>query len=376
MAKYVRRYWLHIGGYTLLNMTGSLLGLGTSMVSRTLVDSVTGHNSGLLGIAAAAYVGVGVGQIFISAIRSRLSLKINLHISNGVRLDIFHQIIETDWESLSEFSPGDLQYRLNGDVMAVINNVLTFIPSLCSMLVSFGGALIVMLQNDPTMAAIALCGAPISLIVSRYNIRKMREYEKKNQEFASKNVSFNQEIFQHMQTIKAFGLVDTFTRRYEDRQKESVRIQLDRNKFQQRGSIATSLVGQAIGYACYGFAIYRLWKGDITYGSMTMLVGMAGSLRGSFSSVVNLVPQRHPRLHQCRADYGSHRPAPGGVGGIPKPPQNFFQSQGNRRFRKNGKRHRRVIPGTRQFTPAPTFWQARGRSSAWWAPLDWVKPPR
>ena len=175
MAKYVRRYWLHIGGYTLLNMTGSLLGLGTSMVSRTLVDSVTGHNSGLLGIAAAAYVGVGVGQIFISAIRSRLSLKINLHISNGVRLDIFHQIIETDWESLSEFSPGDLQYRLNGDVMAVINNVLTFIPSLCSMLVSFGGALIVMLQNDPTMAAIALCGAPISLIVSRYNIRKMRE---------------------------------------------------------------------------------------------------------------------------------------------------------------------------------------------------------
>ena len=103
MAKYVRRYWLHIGGYTLLNMTGSLLGLGTSMVSRTLVDSVTGHNSGLLGIAAAAYVGVGVGQIFISAIRSRLSLKINLHISNGVRLDIFHQIIETDWNPFPSF---------------------------------------------------------------------------------------------------------------------------------------------------------------------------------------------------------------------------------------------------------------------------------
>ena len=272
IGRYVKQFWPLIGGYALLNMTGSLLGLGTSMVSRTLVDSVTGHNSGMLGIAAAAYVGVGVGQIFISAVRSRISLRINLHISNKVRLDIFHQIIETDWEALSEFRPGDLQYRLNGDVMIVINNILTFVPSLCSMLVSFGGALVVMVQNDPTMAAIALCGAPISLFVSRYNIRKMREYEKKNQEFASTNVSFNQEIFQHMQTIKAFGLVDTFTRRYEDRQRESVRIQLDRNKYQQIGSIATSLVGQAIGYACYGFAIYRLWRGDITYGSMTMLV--------------------------------------------------------------------------------------------------------
>lgn len=290
IARYVRRFWLLIGGYTLLNITGSLLGLGTSVVSQTLVDSVTGHNSGMLGIAAVAYVGVGVGQIFVSAIRSRASLKINLHISNQIRLDIFHQIIRTDWESLSEFSPGDLQYRLNGDVMVVINNVLTFIPSLCSMLVSFGGAFLIMIQNDPTLAAIALCGAPISLLVSRYNIIKMREYEAKNQEFASQNVSFNQEIFQNLQTIKAFGLVDTFTKRYEEHQRESVRIQLDRNRYQQFGNIATSLVGQAIGYACYGFAIFRLWRGEITYGTMTMLVWMAGSLRGSFTSVVNLVP--------------------------------------------------------------------------------------
>lgn len=290
MARYIRRYWLMIGGYTLLNMTGSLLGLGTTMVSRTLVDSVTGHDSGLIGLAAAAYVGVGVAQIFISAIRSRIALKINLYITTHIRLDIFEQAIQADWEALSEFRPGDLQYRLNGDVGVVINNILTFIPSLCSMLVSFGGAFIVMIQNDPVMAAIALCGAPVSLLVSRYNLIKMREYQKKNQEFASENVSFNQEIFQNMQIIKAFGLVQSFFKRYEDRQAEAMRIQLDRNKYQQIGSIATQLVGQAIGYACYGFAIYRLWQGDITYGSMTMLVGMAGSLRGSFSSVVNLIP--------------------------------------------------------------------------------------
>ena len=55
MARYIRKFWLLIGGYTLLNMTGSVLGLGTSLVSQTLIDSVTGHNSGMLGIAAAAY---------------------------------------------------------------------------------------------------------------------------------------------------------------------------------------------------------------------------------------------------------------------------------------------------------------------------------
>ena len=290
MGRYVKQFWWLIGGYTLLNMTGSALGLLTTMASRSLVDSVTGHNSGMLGLAAAAYVGVGVGQVFVSAVRSRASLKINLHISQAIRLDIFDQVIQTDWEALSDYRPGDIQYRLNGDVMVVINNVLTFIPSLASMLVSFGGAFVVMVQNDPTMAVIALCGAPISLLASRYNIIKMREYQKKNQEFASQNVSFNQELFQNLQTIKAFGLVDTFTSRYKEQQQTSVRIQLDRNKYQQLGNIITSLVGQVIGYACYGFAIFRLWQGEISYGTMTMLVGMAGSLRGSFSSVVNLVP--------------------------------------------------------------------------------------
>ena len=55
-------------------------------------------------------------------------------------------------------------------------------------------------------------------------------------------------------------------------------------------TIATSLVGQAVGYACYGFAAFRLWQGQISYGTMTMFVGMASSLRGSFSGILNLAP--------------------------------------------------------------------------------------
>ena len=126
----------------------------------------------------------------------------------------------------------------------------------------------------------------------RYNLIKMREYQKKNQEFFSQNVSFNQEIFQNLQTIKAFGIVDTFIQRYTKQQETAIGIQLDQNKYQQKGTILTSLVGQMIGYACYGFAIYRLWKGEVTYGTMTMLVGMAGSLRSSLdrSSIWFRVP--------------------------------------------------------------------------------------
>lgn len=290
MGIYIRRYWLLVGFYTLLGASGSFLSLGTTMVSRSLVDAVTGYNTQNIATVACLYVGVGVGQIFINVIKQRISLRIRLKIVNEIRCDIFSQVMQTDWEALSGYSTGDLLYRMNGDAGGVANSILTFIPNLVSTLITFGGAFVVMLQNDPTMALIALGGAPISLLASRYSMRKMREYQQKNQEFSSSKMSFDQETFQNLQMIKAFDLVGTFTNRFRKIQDESVKISMDQNKYQSRGSILTSLVGQAIGYACYGFAVYRLWTGDVSYGTMTMLVGMAGSLRGSFSSVVSLAP--------------------------------------------------------------------------------------
>ncbi len=290
MGRYVLRFWPLIGLLTLISMVSSGLGVALAVMTQLLVDSVTGHDSGMLGLAAAGYVSIGVGQILIYALRSRTRLKLNLRIPQAVRLDIFDRIIQADWEALSAYRPGDLQYRLGGDVTVVVNSLLTFLPSLMSMLVSFGGALVVMVNNDPVLALIALAGAPVSVFASRYNIARSREYQKKNQEFASQNVSFNQELFQNLQTIKAFGVVDVFTDRYRAQQRKSVQLQLEVGKYQQIGTVITSLVGQVVGYACYGFVIYRLWQGQITYGTMTMLVALAGSLRGSFTSLVNLAP--------------------------------------------------------------------------------------
>lgn len=71
MYRYVRRYWLMIVIYILLGASGSVLSLGTSMVSRDLVDAVTGVNSKEIIQVAVVYVGVGVSQILINMVKSR-----------------------------------------------------------------------------------------------------------------------------------------------------------------------------------------------------------------------------------------------------------------------------------------------------------------
>ena len=290
MYVYVRRYWLLIGIYIFLGASGSLLSLGTTMVSRDLVDAVTGVSSAAILQTAAVYVGVGVSQIFINAVKNRISLKVRLKVTNEIRADIYEQVLRTSWSALAKYRSGDLLYRVNGDAGMVANSILTFLPNVVSALISFGGAFVVMIQNDPVMALIAMAGGPITFLTTRYSTKRMRQFQKENQEVASNRTVFDQETFQNLQFIKAFGMLDQVTEKFHRIQKETVNIAMLQNKFQSWMTVFTSLVGQVIGYACYGFAIFRLWQGEISYGTMTMFVGMAGSLRGSFSGIINLFP--------------------------------------------------------------------------------------
>ena len=290
MGRYICKYWVLIGAHTLIGASGSLMALGTALLSRNLVDSVSGDNVVKILASAVGYAGVGLFQLAISAVRSRLSLHITMKVGNKIRSDIFAQILRTEWEDLSRFPSGDLMYCINGDTSVVVNNILTYLPNVVSIFVSFGGALWVMLQNDPWMALVALAGAPISFLSTRFSMKKMREFQKKQMELQSHKTVFNQEALQNMQMVKAFGLVEHFIEQYAKVQEQSLDYAMVQNTFQSKMTIVTGLIGQLIGYACYGFAVFRLWQGRISYGTMTMFLSMATSLRSSFSGVLNLFP--------------------------------------------------------------------------------------
>ena len=50
---YIRRYRLTVVIHVLLALLSTALGLGTSVASKYLIDAVTGHKTGSIGLAAA-----------------------------------------------------------------------------------------------------------------------------------------------------------------------------------------------------------------------------------------------------------------------------------------------------------------------------------
>ncbi len=287
---YSKSYRLEICFYILSGVLSVIMGLGSSVVSKYLIDAVTGHNNDTIAYAAAAFVGMGVFKALSNALSSRISARIEIRVTNDIRADIFDKMMLADWELISEYHSGDLLNRLNGDVSAVSASIVGFIPSLITRLLQFVLTFILILINDSVMAAIIVVGIPLSVLASRYVMRRLREYNRRQREAHSELTAFNEEALSNLQQIKSFSLVGHFMDRLREVQAAYKLIALKLNRFSVWTTLLYTLLGLVVSYGCYAWGVYRLWTGFYTYGTMTMFLMLAGYFSSSFSALVSLVP--------------------------------------------------------------------------------------
>lgn len=290
MLPYALKYWKAICFYMISGVISIVMGLGSSVVSKKLIDVVTGDGGGSLKIWACAMIGMAVGNIVMNAIVTRISARISVLVQNELQADIFDMVLHSDWEALHEFRSGDLLNRLNVDAAQVAASIIGWIPSLLTKLTHFIGALCIILYYDPIMAVIALLSAPFTVAMSGYLMKRMRRHNKEMRDLSSELMSFQNDSFQKLQTVKAFGLMDLFTENLHMLQEQYKAKTLDYNRFSVYVSTFMSLVGLAVSYSCFGWSVYRLWTGYITVGTLMMFVSMATSLTSAFKSLVQLVP--------------------------------------------------------------------------------------
>lgn len=218
VLQYVRHYWSAVCFYILMGVLGTFAGFGGSIASKYLIDVVTGYRSEEIGKIVAVIVGMAVGNIVTKAFVSRISARITVAVQNEIRAEIFDKIIYTDWEALQQYKSGDLLNRLSEDVGIMSNSVINWIPEFITKSVQFLGAFGIILYYDATMAVIAMLSAPVSVGISKYLIRRMRDYNKEMREISSEMMSFQNDSFYNLQTLKAFDLMGTFSGKMKELQ--------------------------------------------------------------------------------------------------------------------------------------------------------------
>lgn len=288
--QYGRRYWKAMVLYTLLGLMGTGVSLISSLISKDLVDIITGHQTGQLLSTFAAMIGFSVANILVSQASSYASTFISLKVDTEIKNEIFAKMLVTDWESLTDYHTGDLVTRWSSDASNISNGILNWIPNLIIYTFRFISALAIVLYYDPTFALFALLGMPFSALLSRPLLRRMTKNNERSAAMNARLYGFNQEAFSNIQTIKAFDLIHFYTARLKELQDDYIHMRLDFQKMSMLTSVLMSIIGFIVSYSCYGWGIYRVWSNAISYGTMTMFLSLSGTLTGAVNSLVSLVP--------------------------------------------------------------------------------------
>lgn len=290
MTKYFYQYKWEILFYTAAGIFSTVLSLASAVASKYLIDAVTGYRSDRILACAAATIGLAMGSMLISAGITRGKYSISTRVHRNLQSDVFSHITRARWLELNRYRNGDLLNRLDGDTNALTSNVLNFIPTVINNSVAFVGALAIMIYYDPVMALLTLLSAPLTAGLGYKVMGKIREYSKKMLKAGSEKTAFAEDAISNMQTIKAFGIREYFERKMGEKLDLYREISMENNLFSVYCNLLLSGVGILVTYGCYGWGVYRLFSGFITYGTMTLFLDLAGRVREGFSNLITLVP--------------------------------------------------------------------------------------
>ena len=287
---YSRKYKWAIAFYTFLGIVSTTLGLVASVASKYVIDIITGYKTDKLWTLIFIMVGSAIFSLVFTNLISRLSARISVDINNDIQADIFDQIIDADWEALGQYANGDVLNRFNTDVSNVSRNAISWLPTVIIAAYNFIATFVVIWHYNKIMSLLAFATAPFMLLLSKYLIRKQREYAKKMRETNSEMVSFEVETFYNFDTIKSFGIMKAYSRKLREKQKKMKKVILAHNLFTIRTNVLMSVMGMAVQYAAFGYCLYLLWSGQITYGTMTLFLEQRARLANAFNKVVGIVP--------------------------------------------------------------------------------------
>ncbi len=285
-----RRRWPSVVLYTLFGILSSALSLGAGVLSKYMIDAIVAmelapvlwYCGGLIGCAA-------LGVAF-SSMTSRFAAKLDVDMLGDVQQTVFDSVMASDWMHLSKYPTGDLLSRFSSDIGTVSSCAVSWLPGMVIQLFTLISTLVVILYYDPIMALICFASAPLMLLFSRSLLRKQRSHDQNMRRVRGEMSAFQTEAFRNMDTLKSFGVEDTMSEKLRQRQTDVRRTVLEHNRFSIRTSVWLSVMATVVEYGALAYCLWRLWQGQILFGTMTLFLQQRSNLSRAFSAVVAMIP--------------------------------------------------------------------------------------
>lgn len=288
--QYLKKYKIGLAICFTLSIAMTLVSLATSVLSKYVIDAVIVKNIKVFLLAAIASVVLYVVSTLVGIYVNRKMFDINVSSTNDIRKDVFRKIFDVSWENLLSFRPGDLINRAKGDTGTLSEGFISNIFSFIRNAVILVGSFIIIIRYDWVFAVIAAVGAPVLALTYRALSKKMRDLSRKTKISESEVMAFSAETMYNLQTIKSFSVAGLKIIQLVTVLNKNKKIKTEQNDYSIFVNTLIGVLGIIASYSCVAWAIFRLWNGRISYGTMTMFIQLASFAMSSMKGLISFFP--------------------------------------------------------------------------------------
>lgn len=288
--KYLKQYRIGLVFCFVFNIVMTLVSLATSVLSKHVIDAVISKNTKIFFTAAAITVILYVVSTAIGILVNRKMFDISTSATNDIRKDVFRKTFDVSWENLLSFRPGDLINRAKGDTGTLADGFIGNIFSFIRNAVVLVGSLIIIIRYDWVFAIFAVVGAPVLAFSYRFLMKKMRDLSKQTKISESEVMAFTSETMYNLQTVKSFSIAGLKIVQLVAVLNKNKEIKTKQNDYSIFVNTFIGFLGILASYASLAWAIYRLWNGQISYGTMTMFIQLASYAMTSMKGLIGFFP--------------------------------------------------------------------------------------
>lgn len=273
----------------LVGCFSALTGVLFSYFVKNIIDSATGGAVvtdkiiiyGVMMIAAAA----------LDAFFAYLSTIFDEKIVYSIRRKIFSSVLHAKYSHMLDFRVGDIISRINNDAAQVSDFVADILPDVIAfsveLIVTFVIVFVINWKIALIMVGIGIV-ASIFISVMKHFLTNLQHKLRKTE--AAMN-SFWNESCERLLIVKSFSKEKAFNDEHDELEKAHIGALRHRAKVNKTSMAVIDVVFDISYLIVFGWAVIKLGSGDISYGTLSMLIALEGYIQRPLVGIMSAIPK-------------------------------------------------------------------------------------
>ena len=267
-----------------------VLALAFVYVCKSLIDIATHEVVASLPHYIFALVAILLSELFINALRYRISALTGVMLQNSIRHRLFQQLIYTRHTGRFRRHTGDVVNRMEEDVQIVKDMLGVTLPAVFSTTIHFLAAFVFLLCLDRHLAYIVVFILPLCLVLSKLFVVRVRRLTRAIRDTDSDIQSHLLESAQHISLLQSLEQEASTIQRL----RQLHCILFSRVKALTRFSVLSNTI---VGFAfSAGYTVAFLWgvtgiyEGSVSFGMMTAFLQLVGQIQRPLIDLSHQLP--------------------------------------------------------------------------------------